>query len=75
MKKWIRNRKIRKLRDRLLRAKEEQMHHRLVAQHYNNLIHDIEQRLDDIGAYHDDATLINYDFSKLAEKERKVVAL
>ena len=69
MKTWIRKRKVKNLREKLLRAKEEQMRHRLVAQHYNDVILDIENALEKVGAVHSDSTLINYNFAQPALQE------
>lgn len=73
MKNWIKKKKIRTLRDKLLRAKEDQMHHKLVAQHYNDVIHDIEAKLDELDAYHSDSNLINYDFSQHKLPEPRII--
>ena len=71
MKEWIKRKKVKKLRNKLLTAREEQMHHRLMVQHCSELIHDIEDELDKLDAFHYDQKLITFDF---AQKKQMVDA-
>ncbi len=72
MKKWLRLRKIKKLRNQLLSVREEQMHYRFMAQHCNEAIHDIKEQLDDLGAFHSD-NLIALDLKNPQFNEPKAI--
>ena len=72
MKKWLRLRKVKKLRNQLLSVREEQMHYRFMAQHCNEAIHDIKEQLDDLGAFHSD-NLIALDLKKPQFTESKII--
>lgn len=73
MKTWYRTLKVKKLRDKLLQTKEDQMHHRLIAQHYDSVIHDIEQELAGLNSYHAETNLINVDFAQEILPERRII--
>ncbi len=73
MKNWYRSRKVKRLRDKLLQAKEDQMHHRLIAQHYDSVIHDIEEKLAGLNSYYAETNLINVDFAQEILPERRII--
>jgi len=73
MKTWYKNLKVRRLREKLLKAKEDQMHHRLIAQHYDSIIHDIDEKLGTLSSYHSELNLINVDFERKTRPENRII--
>ena len=67
---WIKKKRIQRLRGKLLHAKEEQVRHRLLSQHYDDMIRDYEDELNELDALRSDSSsLINLNFDSTSQKE------